>query len=66
MPAAALGEVAGAVLKSWPWGWECRRAGRLTNSAITQDQVQGFDLAHPNIYLIYELLKYVKGLVLPI
>ena len=55
MPAAALGELARAVLESSPWWCGCRRAGRLTNSATTQAQIQGFELAHPNIYPTYEL-----------
>ena len=66
MPAAALGELARAVLESSPWWCGCRRAGRLTNSATTQAQIQGFELAHPNIYPIYELLECMKGPVLQI
>ena len=66
MQAAALGELARAVLESWPWWCGCRRAGRLTNSATTQAQIQGFELAHPNIYPIYELLECVKVPVLQI
>ena len=38
----------------------------MTNSATTQALIQGFVLAHPNIYPIYELLACVKGLVLQI
>jgi hypothetical protein len=38
----------------------------VTNSASTQAQIQGFVLAHPNIYLIYKLLEIVKGWVLQI
>ena len=41
-------------------------AGRLTDSANTQAQIQGFELVHHRIYLIYELLQCVKGLVLQI
>lgn len=43
--------------------WE---SSRLTNSANTQVQIQGFDLVHPQIYLIYELLelKHVKQTIL--
>lgn len=33
-----------------------------TSSATTQDQIQGFGLAHPNIYPINNLLELVKGL----
>ena len=35
--------------------------GGLTNSASTQAQIQGSELAHPNIYPIYELLEFMKG-----
>jgi hypothetical protein len=38
------------------------RAGRLTNSALSQ----GFELACPNIYLLYELLELVKESILHI
>lgn len=38
----------------------------MTNSAATQDQVQGFELADPNMYLIYELLEHKKGLFIGI
>jgi hypothetical protein len=40
------------------------RAGWLTYSATTQYQIQGFELAHPDIYTIYELPQYWKGMVL--
>ena len=50
MLAAALGELARTVLGDltlvvpvWEREW-------LTNSATTQAQIQGFELAHPNIY----------------
>jgi hypothetical protein len=33
----------------------------LTSSSTSQAQIQGFELAHPNIYPIDELLKYMKG-----
>jgi hypothetical protein len=42
------------------------RAGRLINSATTQTQIQGFELAHPNVHLICELLERAKGPVLQI
>ena len=45
------------VLESLPWWCGCGRAGGLTNSAT----IQGFELAHPNIYPMYELLEHVKG-----
>lgn len=35
------------------------------NSATIQTHIQGFQLAHPNIYLpIYDLLGCIKGLAL--
>ena len=34
----------------------------MTSSATTQAQIQGFELAHPNIYPICELLEHMKGL----
>ena len=36
----------------------------LTNLTTTQAKIQGFELAYPNIYPIYDLLKYMKGPVL--
>ena len=36
----------------------------MTNAASTEAKIQDFELAHSNIYLIYELLEHVKGLVL--
>lgn len=64
---AALGDLAGrVVLRSLLLRCGCRRAGRLTNSAIIQTQIQGFELAYFQIYSIYELLECVKGLDLKI
>ena len=60
--AASLGKLARAVLESLFWWCGHGRAGRLTNSATTQAQIQGFELAHPNIYPTYKLLECVKGL----
>ena len=51
-------------LESWPWWCECGRAGRLTNSATTQAQIQGFELAQPSTDPICELLKHEKELLL--
>lgn len=62
--AAALGEPAGAVLKSPPWWSEHRRAGRLTNSATSQAQTQSLDLAHSSIYLTSDLLEHMRTPVL--
>jgi len=41
-----------------------QKAGRLTNSATIQDQIQDHELAHPNIYPICELLEHMRGPVL--
>jgi hypothetical protein len=38
----------------------------LTSTDYTQTQIQSFELAHPKIYLIYELLELVKGLALQV
>lgn len=38
----------------------------MAHLATTQVQIQDFDLAHPNIYRIYELLECMKGLILQI
>lgn len=52
------------MLKSSPWWYRHKRAGKLINSATPQAQNQGFGLAHPNIHPIYGLLKCMKGWVL--
>ena len=39
---------------------------KLTNLATTQAPIQGFELAYPNIYFVYELLEHTKGPVLQI
>ena len=36
----------------------------MTSLANTQVQIQGFELAHPKIYIICELLRCMKGTVL--
>lgn len=36
----------------------------MTSSVTTQAHILGLELAHPNIYTIYDLLESVKGLVL--
>lgn len=38
----------------------------MTNSATTQAQIQGFELARPNIYLRHELLECMKEPILQI
>ena len=61
MTSVALGKLTKVVLKSSHWWYVYRRAGRQTNSANTQTQIQGFNLAHPNIYLIYEVLNQERS-----
>ena len=39
------------------------RAGGLTN---LEAQNQGYELVHPNVHPIYELLEHMKGQVLQI
>lgn len=77
--APALGEMAPSITRGmgelilghWP-----RRAGSVphlrgqsqwpspTSSATTKTQILGLWLAHPNIFLICDLLEFVKDLVL--
>ena len=47
-------------------GHESRKTGKLTNSDISQAQIQGFELVTPVSYPIYELLEGMKGPVLQI
>ena len=42
-------------------GAEKGEAGELTSSATTQAQIQGSELAHPRIYIIYKRLGHMKG-----
>lgn len=70
-----LGSMEELVLVAWvweSWSWSLphlgkarehsyRKVGELTNSVITQVQIQGFELVHPNIQ---ELLEHVNGKVL--
>lgn len=45
--------------------WELlSQSPRMTNSAITQINIMGLGLAHPNICHMFDLLEYVKGLFL--
>jgi hypothetical protein len=60
----ALGKLTRAVLESSPWWLGCRGACGLNNSATTQAQILGFELANTKTYLIYELLEHVIGLAL--
>lgn len=67
-----LGSMEELVLVAWVWeSWSFphlgkarkhsyRKVGDLTNSVITQVQIQGFELVHPNIQ---ELLEHVNGQV---
>ena len=47
-------------LASVAWTWESWFGG-MTNSATTEAQIQGFELANSKIFFTYELLEYVKG-----
>lgn len=42
----------------------CRRTGGPTTLVTTQEKFHDIDLAHPNIYPIYELLEHMEGPVL--
>lgn len=57
LTAEILGELVMAILESSLECYQLRIAGWLTISATTQAQSKGFELAHPNIYLIYKLTK---------
>lgn len=46
---------------SQPRGYERGRASELNCSDASQAQIQGSELAHPNIYSISELLVCIKG-----
>ena len=43
---------------------QVQKSGQADSSATTQAQIQGFELAHPKIYIIHELLGHMKGPVL--
>lgn len=43
--------------------WGRSQHPRLTKSSTTKTHIQGFKLAHPNIYPIFDLLECLKGLV---
>ena len=43
--------------------WQQVSSG-TTNSATSQTQIHGFELIHPNIYPIHDLLEHVKEPVL--
>lgn len=48
----------------WAGSTPCVGQGsQLTNSAITQVQIQGLEPAYPKTYPIYELLEWERGLV---
>ena len=54
------------LLVSCPKGHESFRVDALSSSDTSQAQIQVFELAHPNIYPIYELLELMKGPILQI
>lgn len=56
----------GAVLKILFWLCGHRWSGKQINSATSQVQIQRFELAHLNIYLIYDMLDCIKGTILQI
>jgi hypothetical protein len=58
--------LAGAVLERSPWWCGHRGDSKLTNSATSQALVQVFELVHPKLYPIYDLLEWMKGLSLQI
>lgn len=59
LPAASI-ELIRAMLESSHWWWLWRKAGRFINPYTTQAHNHFYDLAHPNIHLIHELLENVK------
>ena len=50
--------------ESSPLWFGCLRAGGLASSDTFQVQIQGFELAHPKVYSIDELLECLKGPIL--
>lgn len=52
------------LLMSWPQGRENRQASRLIHSDTSLAQIQGSEFLYSNIYLIFQLLKCMKGPVL--
>jgi hypothetical protein len=65
LAAASDGEVRAGQESSLQW-CGCGRASELTISDTSQDQIQSFEMTHPHICPIDEVLGYVKGLVLQI
>ena len=61
---AAKGELVRARQEISSWKGAQGRAGGLTNPATTQAQNQGYNLTHPNIHLICDLLEYMNEPVL--
>lgn len=64
--AVTLNELTRVMLENSSLCCGCRRAHWLTSSYTFQVQILGFQLAHPNIYPIDDLLEHVKGPVLQI
>lgn len=52
------------LLVSQPQGLESGKASGAEQLKNSQTQIQGFELAYPNIYFIDELLKCMKWLIL--
>ena len=64
LPTVSLHGLTRRVLESLTWKCTCGRVKGLTNSTKSQAQIQVFELAHPKIYIICQLLENLKGLVL--
>lgn len=52
---AELGSLAGAMLESSCWWFGEGRTGGLSSLTTTEAHIQGFELAHPQVYIICEL-----------
>lgn len=66
MLAATLDDLAGVEPERPSTQWWCgyrrvRRDRGLTSSNHSQAQIQGFEMAHPNVYHIYKLLEHMQG-----
>lgn len=64
--AVTLNDLTRVMLENSSWWCGCRRAHWLTSSYTFQVQIQGIQLAQPNIYPIDDLLGHVLGPVLQI
>ena len=55
---ASLSELGNAGERAQKVQWE--KVAGLTNTDTSQSQNHGYELAHPNIHFIYELLEHMK------